>query len=244
MSILAPINNPRVSGAFGNSPEFYQQYGQRGHNGTDYAVDVGTPVYATDSGTVMFEGWGANHSWMGEIAGISIILSHGWGFSGYAHLSRTIVNYGQKIKRGQLIGYSGATGVGTGPHLHFETFPKNPNFGNGFAGRVNPSVFGVVPRSTTARPSKPKPPKPKPAAKPKPKPIPAPIPVEDEMHTTYMRDPKDKNGTIWMINSAGKRRALRKAEWDNLKDQRRSMGMQIPPVADVSADELAKYPQA
>lgn len=89
-------------------------------------------------------------------------------------------------------------------------------------------------------------PQPKPAAKPqsKPKPIPAPIPVEDEMHTTYMRDTKDKNGTIWMINSAGKRRALRKAEWENLKEQRRSMGMEIPPVADVSADELAKYPKA
>ncbi|MGW9021254.1 peptidoglycan recognition protein family protein [Leucobacter chromiiresistens] len=87
---------------------------------------------------------------------------------------------------------------------------------------------------------------PKPAAKPqpKPKPIPAPIPVEDEMHTTYMRDTKDKNGTIWMINSAGKRRALRKAEWENLKAQRRSMGMEIPPVEDVSAEELAKYPKA
>lgn len=81
----------------------------------------------------------------------------------------------------------------------------------------------------------------KPATKPKPKPA---LNEEDEMEPAYLRDPKDKNGTIYMINSAGKKRSLRKAEWDNRKDQRRSMGMQIPPVADVSTDELAKYPNA
>lgn len=157
MSIQWPLNNVSVTGEFGNSPKFYRQYGQRGHNGIDLAASVGTPVYATDSGTIAFEGWGQYHSWMGSIAGISVLISHGWGFSGYAHLSSTVVNTGQYVKRGQLIGYSGATGVGTGPHLHFETFPLNPYFANGYAGRINPRTLGLVPRGSEKPKPKPKP---------------------------------------------------------------------------------------
>lgn len=148
MSIQWPLDTVNVTGEWANSPWYYQQFGQIGHNGIDLSCSVGTPVYATDSGTVVAEGWGNYDNWMGSIAGIFVRIGHSWGFSAYAHLSTTNVNVGQWVERGQLIGYSGATGVGTGPHLHFETFTLSPNFGNGFAGRVNPRSWGLVPRGS------------------------------------------------------------------------------------------------
>lgn len=150
MALWWPVDNPQVTGEWANSPDFYAQFGQAGHNGIDLGhVGVGTPVYAADDGVVDFEGWGQNHPWMGSIAGICVLLRHGWGYTGYAHLSNTVIDRGQSISRGQLIGHTGATGVGTGPHLHFETLPGNPNFGNGFAGRVNPHTYGLEPRGST-----------------------------------------------------------------------------------------------
>ena len=153
-----PVDNPRITGEFGNSPDFYEQFGQKGHNGIDIGVWTGTPVYACDAGTVVAEGWGKYNSWMGEIAGIYVLLKHWWGFSAYAHLSNTIVSAGQSIAKGQRIATSGATGVGTGPHLHFETFPVNPHWGNGYAGRVNPRIHNIQARGNTGGGgSKPKP---------------------------------------------------------------------------------------
>lgn len=152
MALWWPLDDVRVTGEWANSPEFYAQFGQQGHNGIDLGCGVGTPVFAADDGVVDFEGWGQNHPWMGSIAGICVILRHPWGYTGYAHLSNTVIDRGQSISRGQLIGHSGATGVGTGPHLHFETLPGNPNFGNGFAGRVNPHTYGLVPRGGAPAP--------------------------------------------------------------------------------------------
>lgn len=158
MTILWPVDNPQITGEFGNSPDFYAKYGQLGHNGIDLGVPVGTPVYACDAGLVVAEGWGSADSWMGTIAGIYVRLQHWWGFSAVAHLNSTLVNVGQYVERGQHVAYSGATGVGTGPHAHFETFPLSPNFGNGYAGRVNPWQFGIEHRSAPqpAQPTKPK----------------------------------------------------------------------------------------
>lgn len=132
----------KVSQGFGADPEYYKRVvGQNGHNGIDYAVFGGTPVKATADGVVEFEGWGQHHPWALAPAGIYVLLKHSNGYSGYAHLSNTIVNKGQRVKVGQVIGHSGATGTVKGAHLHFETYPLKPNFGNGFAGRVNPSAF-------------------------------------------------------------------------------------------------------
>ncbi|MBS1696419.1 MAG: M23 family metallopeptidase [Actinobacteria bacterium] len=112
-----------------------------GHNGIDYKVGQGTPVYAADAGSVTFEGFGQNNSWMTGMAGICVLLRHGDKYTGYAHLSRTVVNNGQQVSKGQLLGYSGSTGASTGPHLHFEVLPLNPNFNNGYAGRIDPAPF-------------------------------------------------------------------------------------------------------
>ncbi|MEQ9404385.1 MAG: M23 family metallopeptidase [Cyclobacteriaceae bacterium] len=87
----------------------------RMHEGTDFSVKTGTPVYATGDGVIRwtrsdFGGYGKQ-----------IEINHGFGYrTKYAHLSEFLVKKGQKVKRGDLIGYSGNTGGSTAPHLHYE----------------------------------------------------------------------------------------------------------------------------
>lgn len=126
---------------FGENPAYYKQFNQIGHNGIDYGVPIGTPVYAKDEGVISFEGWGQKHSWMLSPAGICVLINHGGSYGGDAHLSSTVVNIGQHVNKGQLIGYSGQTGAATGPHTHDEMLPLNPNFKNGFAGRIDPTPY-------------------------------------------------------------------------------------------------------
>ncbi len=143
----------KVSQKFKANPQWYMRMiGQKGHNGIDYAVGTGTPVKATASGTISFEGDGRFHGWMGAPAGICVLIRHSNGYSGYAHMSQTIVNIGQKVTAGQVIGYSGATGTTKGAHLHFEALPLVPNFRNGLAGRIDPSAYKLGIASTVAKP--------------------------------------------------------------------------------------------
>lgn len=85
------------------------------HWGIDFSLPTGSPVYATGDGevrstTTRFSGYGKY-----------INLNHGFGYQTlYAHLNRFLVKPGDKVKRGQVIGYSGNTGTSTGPHLHYE----------------------------------------------------------------------------------------------------------------------------
>lgn len=145
---ILPVSGTQ-SQAFGNDfidpvtkKWYYKQIiGQNGHNGNDYAVNTGTPVLASGDGTIYFEGWGQNSSWMGVPAGICVLINHGDVFTGYAHLQSTIVNRGQQVKQGQVIGFSDSSGAATGPHLHFEFIPSPTNWNNGYAGRVNPTNY-------------------------------------------------------------------------------------------------------
>ena len=88
---------------------------RRMHPGVDYSMPIGTKVYATGDGVVSrvetkFSGYGKQ-----------IVIDHGFGYkTRYAHLSGFKIRKGQRIKRGELIGYSGSTGKSTGPHLHYE----------------------------------------------------------------------------------------------------------------------------
>jgi murein DD-endopeptidase MepM/ murein hydrolase activator NlpD len=87
----------------------------RMHEGVDIHNDVGTPVYATGDGVVEFSGN------TGSSYGIALEVNHSFGYkTWYAHLSRCVARSGQRVKRGQLIAYSGNTGRSTGPHLHYE----------------------------------------------------------------------------------------------------------------------------
>jgi murein DD-endopeptidase MepM/ murein hydrolase activator NlpD len=91
-----------------------QRFGN-GHAGIDIAAPTGSPVKAAAAGTVVV----ALKSTTGY--GWRIIVDHGNGYTSlYAHLSAFNVAPGAKVARGQLLGAVGATGLATGPHVHFE----------------------------------------------------------------------------------------------------------------------------
>jgi murein DD-endopeptidase MepM/ murein hydrolase activator NlpD len=99
--------------------------GNQFHTGIDISVPSGTPVKATADGVVSFAGWNAGS---GNLA----VVEHGAGYSTfYAHNSSVAVKVGQRIKRGDVISYSGSTGNSTGPHVHYEVWQQgravNPN---------------------------------------------------------------------------------------------------------------------
>ncbi|MCQ2284540.1 MAG: M23 family metallopeptidase [Bacteroidales bacterium] len=99
----------------------------RAHTGVDIAAPKGTPIYATADGTVTNETPGGGY-------GISVVISHGYSYKTlYAHMSKKAVKPGQKVKRGQVIGYVGSTGMSSGAHLHYEVI-KNGQ-------RVNPVYY-------------------------------------------------------------------------------------------------------
>jgi hypothetical protein len=86
-----------------------------GHLGIDIGAGMGAPIYAADSGVVVFSG----PAFGGY--GNMIMIDHGNGYQTlYAHLSQVSTRCGQSVTQGQLIGFAGSTGNSTGPHLHFE----------------------------------------------------------------------------------------------------------------------------
>ena len=90
------------------------------HSGMDFAAHKGTEVYASGDGEVV--SLERNHWGYGNI----ITVDHGYGYkTRYAHLSKFAVQKGQKVKRGQLVGYVGSTGKATGPHLHYEVLKND-----------------------------------------------------------------------------------------------------------------------
>jgi len=96
----------------------------RPHNGLDFTAKIGTPIYATGDGTVTYAARGSGF-------GKHVKINHGFGYETvYAHMSKILVKKGQKVKRGQIIGLVGNTGLSAGPHLHYEVHykghPVNP----------------------------------------------------------------------------------------------------------------------
>ncbi len=86
------------------------------HSGVDISCSFGSPIHATADGVVSHSGW-SNGS------GLVVVLEHGCGFTTvYAHNRTNIVKLGQKVKRGDIIGYVGTTGKSTGPHVHYEVW--------------------------------------------------------------------------------------------------------------------------
>ena len=86
------------------------------HRGTDLKAKMNTPVYATADGVVEFAG---SHNTKGY--GRLIILDHAYGFRTlFGHLHKIAVKNGQVVKKGDLIGYTGNSGLSNGPHLHYE----------------------------------------------------------------------------------------------------------------------------
>ncbi len=101
----------RISSTFG-----YRMFrGRRDfHTGIDIAVWYKTPVHATADGVVIAAGWESGYGWTVEV-------QHEEGYSTlYGHLSRYLVDVGDRVKKGQTIGLSGSSGNSTGPHVHYE----------------------------------------------------------------------------------------------------------------------------
>ena len=84
------------------------------HKGMDFTAPIGTEIYATGDGIVEKVGWVGGY-------GRTIMINHGFGYkTRYAHCSKYKCRKGQKVKRGDLIGFVGNTGQSSGPHLHYE----------------------------------------------------------------------------------------------------------------------------
>ena len=103
-------------------------YGNRGggfHNGVDFAAPQGTPIYATRSGTVTTATAKKDSNGNYISYGNYVVINHGDGFSSlYAHMIYYVVNQGDYVNQGQLIGYVGSTGNSSGNHLHLTFFYK------------------------------------------------------------------------------------------------------------------------
>jgi len=139
MTYLDPFpRGTRISQEFRASPGGYNPPG--GHTGRDYAVPAGTPVRAAADGIIRHSSWFtdnylANPWWLTRYGGDMIVLdcTDAFGRSDtmptfvYAHLSNSIAEVGQRVKKGQIIALSGNSGTATsGPHCHVERM--NPGF--------------------------------------------------------------------------------------------------------------------
>jgi len=137
---IQPVKNEdltRVASGFGYRIDPFTKIRKK-HYGMDFTAKKGTPVYATGNGVVKR----ADNSSAGY--GNHIRIDHGFGYvSLYAHLSKYNVRRGQKVKRGDIIGYVGNTGRSIGPHLHYEIFKDNQKINplNFYYGNLSPEEF-------------------------------------------------------------------------------------------------------
>ena len=105
----------RVSSKFGMRRHPILGY-SRMHKGMDFRAGHGTPILAATDGRVTRAGWAGGY-------GKQVRLKHEGGLAtSYSHMSRIVAKPGSRVKKGQLIGYVGSTGLSTGPHLHYELY--------------------------------------------------------------------------------------------------------------------------
>lgn len=116
----------KISSGFGMRE--HPRYGDRRmHTGIDITMPRGTPLHATADGVVSFADRSGGN-------GNIVVIEHGHGLTTvYAHNTRNTVKPGQTVKRGQVIAYSGSTGISTGPHVHYEVWRNGTS--------VNPAPF-------------------------------------------------------------------------------------------------------
>ncbi len=115
---IQPVQNEdlsRVASGYGMRVHPILKY-RKMHNGMDFTAPTGTPIYATGDGKVTKVGLGSGYGKM-------VIIEHGFGYKTYyAHMSKYEARVGQNVKRGEIIGYVGNTGLSSGPHLHYEVW--------------------------------------------------------------------------------------------------------------------------
>jgi murein DD-endopeptidase MepM/ murein hydrolase activator NlpD len=126
-----PVDGARISSRFGARRHPILGY-TRMHQGIDFAVSTGTPIMAAGNGTVDVAGRAGGY-------GNLLVIRHANGFAtAYAHLSKYAngVRKGARVRQGQIVAYSGATGLATGPHLHYEVRENGS--------QVNPATIEVA----------------------------------------------------------------------------------------------------
>jgi len=113
---IQPVSKTRCNIVSGFGYRIHPVYKTaRMHTGIDFAAKTGTPIYATGDGTVIDPK--GNQSGYGIVC----IINHGFGFQSlYGHMSKMIVRPGDKVTRGQVIGFVGSTGLSVAPHCHYE----------------------------------------------------------------------------------------------------------------------------
>ncbi len=127
---IQPVSNKqlnRIASGFGMRID--PVYGTpKMHKGLDFTAPQGTPIYATGDGIVRISGYSAGGY------GNHVEINHGYGYETlYGHMVRIKVTAGQKVKRGEVIGWVGSTGKSTGPHCHYEVLLNGQH--------VNPVYF-------------------------------------------------------------------------------------------------------
>lgn len=114
---IQPVSNKDLSRmASGYGPRIHPIYKtKKFHAGMDFSAKTGTPIYATGDGVI----YKVRKSRRGY--GNHVVINHKYGYKTlYAHMQKYIVKRGQKVKRGEIIGYVGNTGTSVAPHLHYE----------------------------------------------------------------------------------------------------------------------------
>ena len=140
---IQPVSNKdlkRLASGFGRRIDPFLKV-KRMHYGLDFSIKVGSPIYATADGKAVvvktsFGGFGKH-----------IYLDHGNGYrTVYAHLDKFNIKRGQKVKRGELIAYSGNSGRSTAPHLHYEVHKNGEKVNpiNFFFNDLTPSQYEEV----------------------------------------------------------------------------------------------------
>lgn len=139
---IQPVQNKdltRLASGYGMRMHPILKY-RKMHHGMDFTADRGTPIYATGDGKVIKASRGTGY-------GNMVIIDHGFGYkTKYAHMSKYNTRKGRYVKRGDIIGYVGNTGLSSGPHLHYEVHkndkPINPiNF---YHGDLTPEEYEIM----------------------------------------------------------------------------------------------------
>ncbi|RTY35844.1 M23 family metallopeptidase [Chlorobium phaeovibrioides] len=122
---IRPVSGPVTSSFGARTHPIYKV--RMFHTGVDFSAPKGSHVEATGDGTVAWSGYDRGY-------GQKVVINHGYGFTTlYAHLSKSIVRMGQRVRRGEIIGLVGSTGISTGPHLHYEVMRRQQ--------RVDPAAY-------------------------------------------------------------------------------------------------------
>lgn len=185
----------KITQPFGANPTartphpVFGNYQPGGHAGTDFGCPTDTPVVAIEDMVITWADWGhkfptngdnSHNGWasryylVGANLGIGVIGETGRGAYVFAHLNRTDLNPGDRVKAGDVIGYSGSTGLSTAPHLHVEWIPTPAQYGNALYGRVDALVNVTEPYRINGAPVATATEKVKAKVTPTPKPIVAP----------------------------------------------------------------------